>query len=293
MFRVTPSAAILGATVDDIDLARPLDDATFDAMLAALGEHGVLRFPNQSLTPTELRDFSMQFGSLQIGVLEAQEPGVPEVSILSNIVVDGQHIGLIDAGQDWHTDMSYNPTVGFVNVLFAMEVPVRDGKPLGATSFINTQAACTDLSPVLRAKLEGRTATHHLARYWDHLLVKGSRRKQLGEERQAKYPPVSHPILLRHPITGCEVIYINPGFTVAIDGMGRAESDALIASLFDHMMQDKYRYTNEWSVHDVLMWDNLGTWHMAIADYGESERRLMKRCQVAADKIFLLANRHV
>jgi taurine dioxygenase len=286
MISIKPVDAILGAIVEDVDLAAPLDEATFNTLVTSLGEYGVLRFPKQDLTPTQLRDFSRRFGSLEISVPEAQEPGVPEVSILSNIIENGRRIGLADAGQTWHTDMSYRSVIGFVNILFALQVPVRDGKPLGATSFVNTQAACAQLPDELRKKLQGRSATHHLGKYWDSIRAKGSQRRALTEEEKARTPPVSHPVLLRHPVTTREVLYVNPSFTVGIDGLEQAQSDQLLQALFDHMLQEKYRYTNQWQSRDVLIWDNIGTWHMAIADYGLAEPRLMKRCQVAADKIF-------
>ena len=80
------------------------------------------------------------------------EPGVPEVMLLSNIVENGKPIGLADAGQDWHTDMSYNELIGFINVLYAIKIPRRNGQPLGNTVFADMHAAYDDLSPVLKTR---------------------------------------------------------------------------------------------------------------------------------------------
>jgi len=110
--KVIPTGETLGATVEGIDLAKPLGPADFRALLKAIGQHGVLRFPMQSLDAAQLKAFSARFGSLEINVAGAyQEPGHPEVMILSNIVENGRPIGARDAGQDWHTDMSYNATI--------------------------------------------------------------------------------------------------------------------------------------------------------------------------------------
>ena len=141
MATIEPTGQILGATVRGVDLAKPLDDADFAAILLALGRHGVLRFPDQRLEASALRDFSQRFGRIQAMLSGYHEPGLPEVGILSNVVENGRPIGLADAGQDWHTDMSYNPTIGFLNVLFAVKVPRRNGQVLGATAFVNTRAA--------------------------------------------------------------------------------------------------------------------------------------------------------
>src|SRR5438034_776389 len=161
MTSIEPSGRILGATVHGVDLAKPLSDADFAEILLALGEHGVLRFPDQHLQAVALRDFSRRFGRIQATLTgRHHEPGMAEVGILSNIIENGEPIGITDAGQDWHTDMSYNPTIGFLNVLYAVKVPRRNGQVLGATAFVNTQAAYEDLPPEVRARIEDMTATH-------------------------------------------------------------------------------------------------------------------------------------
>src|SRR5439155_653143 len=105
----------------------------------------------------------------------------------------------------------------------------------------------------------------------------------LTETQRRQKPPVSQPIFLKHPITGRDVLYVNPGYAVHIDGMSDAESEEMLDYLFAHQSQPKFRYAHHWTEGDVLMWDNIGTVHRAIADYGPSEHRLMKRCQVMAD----------
>src|SRR5262249_47335044 len=114
----------------------------------------------------------------------------------------------------------------------------------------------------------------------------GSKRPALTAAQRAERPPVSHPVFLAHPVSGRKVIYVNPGFTVAIDGLPAGESRELLDFLFAHVLKPEYRYTHRWRVGDVLIWDHLRTWHCAIGDYTADEHRLMKRCQVLADKVF-------
>jgi len=285
---IAPHDALLGATVTGIDLSHRITASEFAQLFRALGDRGVLHFPHQAIDALSLRQFAEQFGSLQViqGVPH-HEPGMPEVSILSNIVENGRAIGMADAGQSWHTDMTYNTTVGFVNVLVAHKVPVRAGTVLGATEFASTQAAYDDLPEALVLKLEGATAIHDLNFYWEFMRrEKGSTRPPLTEAQRQARPPARHPVLLTHPITGRRAIYVNPGFTERIEGLSTAESDALLKQLYEHVLQPRYRYAHHWQVGDVLMWDHLGTWHNAVADYRADEPRLMKRCQVLADKVF-------
>ncbi|MGB3069721.1 MAG: TauD/TfdA family dioxygenase [Ottowia sp.] len=289
MLSISRNVGGLGATVTGVDLSEPLSEGNFTALFAALGEHSVLRFPAQSLTPENLRDFSAHFGVLQKGFSDKgpYERGVPEVSILSNIVRDGVPIGIGDAGQDWHTDMSYNQTVGFTNVLYALEVPYRDGKVLGDTLFANMYAAYDDLPAELKQRLEGLTATHDFNKFWEEMRRRpGSARAPLTPEERAKRPPSVHPIFLTHPITGRKVLYCNPGYAIRINELPEKESDALLDTLFRHQLQEKYIHAHHWTKGDVLMWDHISTLHNAVADYRPHEHRLIKRCQVMADKVF-------
>jgi taurine dioxygenase len=276
----------LGATVTGIDLANPITDAQFADVLRALGDHGVLCFPNQPIGPQALRVFSARFGQLQVTPI-GQMPGLPDVSILSNIVEGGSNIGIPDAGQDWHTDMTYNPVPGFVNVLVAQKVPMRDGQPLGSTEFANAQAACAALPDDLLRRLEGLTAVHDINKFWEHMRrERGSTRASMTPEQRAKHPPSIHPVLLTHPITGRKVLYVNPGFTERIEQLSQDESDQLLEQLYAQVLQPQFRYVHRWTVGDLLLWDHIGTWHTAVADYQPTEHRLMIRCQVMADRIF-------
>ena len=284
---IEPRGQILGATVRGLDLAKPLGEADFSTILVALGRHGVLCFPDQQLDAAALRDFSQRFGSIQHMLSGFHEPDMPEVGILSNVVENGRPIGLADAGQDWHTDMSYNPTIGFLNVLYAVKVPRRDGRVLGATAFVNTQAACEDLSSDVKTRLAAATVTHDFNKFWENMRRRpGSTRGPMTEEQRRRRPPSVHPVFLTHPITGRPVLYCNPGYSIRINELDEAESERTLAMLFAHQLQPKYQYTHRWTERDVLVWDHIGTLHNAIADYGPDEHRLMKRCQVMADKIF-------
>jgi taurine dioxygenase len=289
MLKVTGSGQALGATIEGLDLARPLTDDAFGLVLDALGQYSVIRFPRQQLSARELADFSARFGKLETNVASThfQEPGVPEVMILSNIVEDGRPIGLADAGQDWHTDMSYSRTIAFANVLYGIRVPQRDGKPLGATEFSNMHTAYEGLPADLRRKLDGMTVLHDFNKFWEMMRrEKGSKRPPLTEAQRKAKPPVSQPVFLTHPLTGRKVLYANPGYSMRINELPEQESGEVLEFLFEHQLKPEYRYTSHWQAGDVLMWEDLGTIHRAVADYGPDEHRLIKRCQVMASKYF-------
>lgn len=286
---IVPTGKVLGAKVLGADLSKPLSAKDFAKMLGALGRHSVLCIPGQKLEAASLKDFAGRFGELEINVAAGSfcDPTHPEVMILSNIKENGKPIGLADAGQDWHTDMSYSTTIAFANVLYAIKVPRRNGKALGATEFASMHAAYDELPADIKQRLDGKTVTHDFAKYWDKARAKpGSTRKALTEEQRRKKPPVSHPLFLTHPITGKKVLYCNPGYAMRINELPEDESDELLAFLFKHQLQPKFCYAHEWTEGDVLMWDNIGTLHQAWPDYTEHEHRLIKRCQVMANRVF-------
>ena len=93
-------------------------------------------------------------------------------------------------------------------------------------------------------------------------------------------------MIMVHPISGRKILYVDPGYTVSIDGMDKQESDELLEFLFQHQLQPQFQYAHRWAEGDLLIWDNLQTLHNAEADYRADEPRLIKRCQAMADRVF-------
>jgi len=284
MLSIEPSGAILGATVRGIDV-KQADGREFARILLALGQHGVLRFPDQQLDMGDLRAFSERFGEIQGPSLSPNDKA--HVGTLSNLKEGGKYIGSPDAGQDWHTDMSYRDVMGFVNVLYGIRIPRRNGVPRGGTEFSNMHAVYDALPIDIRRRLAEATATHDFEKFWENMRRNhSSERPPMTDEQHRRRPPVVHPLFLTHPITGHKVLYANPGYTVRINELPKRESDEMLQYLFDFQLEPRFRYTHTWTENDLLVWDHLGTIHRAIADYGADEIRLMRRCQVMATKVF-------
>jgi taurine dioxygenase len=282
---IMPSAQTLGARIEGIDLGEPLSDSDFGTLLRALGQYGVLCFPRQTFDTPAFAGFARRFGDLEVNVAnQFHEPDFPEIMVLSNQMrPDGKPMGVNDAGQGWHTDMSYSEDIALANVLHAQAVPTRNGKSLGETQFRNMHAAYDELPVEMKRQLEGRTATHDFEKFWEMMRHRpGSRRPALTDAQKRRKPPVSQPLVRVHPLTGRKVLYANPGYTMWIEGMDRLEGDKILDYLFRHQERVDFLYAHRWSVGDVLMWDNIGTVHNAIADYMPDEHRYMRRAQVMA-----------
>lgn len=273
--------APLGAEITGLDLTQPLDPGTFRTVEDLFHERGVIVFRDQHLTEAQHIAFSRRFGGLEIHVAkEYLKPGYPEILVVSNIVENGRNIGLADAGQYWHSDLSYIANPSRCSLLYALEVPVQNGRVLGPTLFASAAHAYDTLPATLKSRLEGLRAVHRYGDRYKKQQAAGGR-AALSEEQLKQVPDVSHPVLRPHPFTGRKVLFVNEGFTALIEGIPAEESDALLRELFAHVVRPEALYTHQWRAGDLLMWDNCLVQHRAIRDYELPLRRLMHRTTVA------------
>ena len=275
---VTKSGAACGAEIA-CDLAQDIDEATFREIERAFHDNLVVVFRRQNLSNERHIEFSCRFGELEIHIVKKYLlPGFPEILLISNIRDDrGEHIGLADAGFTWHSDTSYRRRPSRCSLLYAKEVPQRDGRPLGDTVFANAIAAYEALPERMKQRLAGLKAIH---RYSARRRVTDSPRPKLTQEQLDETPDIAHPIVRTHPYTGRRSLYVTAGECIGIEGMPDAEAIGLIAELDTHCVRPEFLYRHKWQVGDLLMWDNTSSMHLAICDYALPERRLMHRTTV-------------
>jgi taurine dioxygenase len=279
---VTPTGAALGAEIGRVDLAHELAPVTFLRIEEAFNRHGVIFFRDQRITVDQLVAFARRFGEVEINVnTQACLPGHPEVLLVSNIRENGRYIGLADAGTTWHTDMSAYSCPPRCSLLYAIEVPrAVDGTILGDTIFASAAAAYDALAPEMKKRLAGKRAIHsYLAKMNARKAAVGLTR-EVTREHLDKTPPVTHPVFRTHPVTGRKCIYVTEGECTGIEGIPEAEALPLISQLHRHLIDPRFQYRHKWRVGDLLMWDNCTCQHLAVRDYGESQRRLMYRVTV-------------
>ena len=275
---VTKSGAACGAEIA-CDLAQDFDEATFREIEHAFHDNIVVVFRGQTLSNERHIEFSRRFGELEIHIVRKYLlPGFPEILLISNIRDDrGEHIGLADAGFTWHSDTSYRRRPSRCSLLYAKEVPQRDGRPLGDTVFANAIAAYEALSESMKKRLAGLRAIH---RYSARRRGADSPRPKLTQAQLEETPDIAHPIVRTHPYTGRKSLYVTAGECVGIEGMPKDEAVDLIAELDTHCVRPEFLYRHKWQVGDLLMWDNTSSMHLAICDYALPDRRLMHRTTV-------------
>ncbi len=281
-FEIRPQDGGLGAELVGLDLSRPLNPQDFARVHGAHLEHKLLIFRDQRITPAQQVAFSRRFGELQIHVLKQfQLAGQPEVFVISNIVENGQPVGLGDAGKFWHSDLSYKEVPSLGSMLYAQELPEEGGDTL----FADQQRAYETLPEALRRAIEGKRAVHSYTARYDDEVFEGIRRPQLSAEQLAEVRTVEHPVVRTHPETGRKGLFVNENFTTHIVGVPEAESRQILAELFAHSARPEFVYRHQWLPNDLLFWDNRSLIHLATGCPNHLRRR-MHRTTIQGDAPF-------
>jgi taurine dioxygenase len=263
---VTPLSPALGAEIGSIDLARPLDHATFKAVYDAWLAHAVLLFRGQHLDDAALVRFTSRFGDLETAPLFQGRRFVdahPEVMIVSNVTVDGREIGSLgNAEAFWHTDLNFVEEPPAASILHAWEVPPAGGDTYWASMY----AAYETLPVALAQRIEGRRILHD------------ARFNSAGYLREVRVPDMLHPIVRTHPESGRKALYLGRRANAKVEGLSEDESNELLDALWEHATQERFVWQHQWRSGDLIVWDNRCTLHRRDAFDG-SQRRVMHRTQ--------------
>ena len=252
---VTPSTPHIGAEIGNIDLTRPLTNREVKEVHDAIIAHGVIFFRDQQIDFADHERFIRYFGEPHVhvggaGTASQVVPGHPAVR-LQHFDRNSKRI----SGDEWHTDQSCAEMPPTYSVLYQKIVPPNGG---GDTLFLSAYKAYEELSPSMQAYLADKTATH------DGALI--------FERGKDTYPVAVHPVVVRHPESGRKLLFVNRGFTSAINEVPPGESRGVLDFLFDHLERPHWTMRFRWTPHSIAMWDNRCTQHYAIWDYWPNER---------------------
>lgn len=268
-----------GAFITGVDLKQPLSDAENLEIHAALMQHQVIFFRDQDVTPGEQEAFASKFGRLRQAMRSAFDVR-EDSSVVSIIRNDREHPAYID---HYHADGMFRAEPEFGSVLKA-EQPAEIG---GDTIFVSLNAAWNGLSDTLKAALQDKIAVYDFmrlhsspekARNWE-----GPGRAGMIKTRDAN-PPIQHPLVPVHPVTGERALYFSESFTAAILGVSKYESEALHQLLTRHCAKPEFQYRLQWQPGTIAFWDNRCSLHYAVADYWP-DTRIMHRLTIETDGI--------
>lgn len=258
-----------GAEIGGVDLSRPLSDEEFALLRAAYAEHGVIFFRNQDISEEQHIAFARRWAPIDINRFLVAHPRHPEIAVLRKEADQTENIG-----GAWHTDQSYDRAPAMGSILVARDLPPAGGNTL----FASMVKAYEALSPAMKQKLAPLKAIHSAK----HIFGKGAlynreRGDRIGNADAAEALEDSvHPVVITHPLSGKQALYVNIAYTTQIIGWTAQETQAFLAEMFVHCTQPQFVYEFEWRPGSIAFWDNRSTWHTARNDY-HGHRREMHR----------------
>ena len=268
--RVEPIAAALGAEISGVNLALQLDDATEREIHDALMQHQVIFFRDQHVSAQQHKDFARHFGDLHVHPVlpSLQDQGHPEIVVLES------NADVPYVAETWHSDVTFERQPPLGSVLRAVVVPDAGGDTLWSSMY----AAYDALSDTMQQFLGTLHAKHDGGAF--RAIATEEQKRELGKDQSAV-----HPVIRTHPVTGRKGIYVNSAFTKRIEGMKRAESNALLQFLYEHVGSVEFTCRFRWRPNSIAMWDNRCTQHRVVTDNVRAHRR-MERVTICGDAPF-------
>jgi taurine dioxygenase len=241
--RVEAIDGAFGARIEGVDPACPLEDRVADALREAMDEHHLLVFHLPSLDSDGQKRLASVFGPV------LDESGKGDGWTLVSDRPDGV---IRDGALLFHSDLAFTTEPLIAISLYALELPSSGT----ATHFADGARAAAHLPADLREKVAGREALH----VFPLTDARGDRRFRVADLDPGA-PRATHPVLWSHPRTGDVVLYVNQMQTDCLVGLSEADSEDLLAALWQHLYEPANVYSHHWQVGDLVVWDNIAVQH--------------------------------
>lgn len=263
----------VGAEVTGLDLSQPLDSGTGQHLQTLLADHGMLAFPNQHLSSDAFMAFARNFGTLSVHPFSSSTKERPEL-----IVYDNKNENPPGSTDIWHSDETFRETPPMATSLCSKIMPEVGGD----TAFVNMNAVYEGLSTKIQNLIAGMEAVHDFKPF-KALFPKTAEGLAKLRKYEDQYPPVTHPLVTVHPVTGKKVLFVNPLFTLFIKGLSDDESRTILEMLYRKTYIQEYQYRHRWQENMVVIWDNRLVQHSALHDYYPN-RRMLERVTIMGTK---------
>ena len=265
---VRPLSPTIGAEIRGVDCATELSDEAIAAIRAVWLERLVVFFPDQRLDDDTQIAFARRFGELT------------ESHPVEDRRTEREEIHTVDSDKDrtnfWHTDITFMTRPAMASLLRSIVVPDAGGD----TMWCDTRAAYESLAEPLRRFCDGLDA-YHFSPYYAQAVADGDGNVWEGK-KLTRLLPALHPVVRVHPETGRRNLFVNPGFTVSVEGFPKRQSEPLLRMLYDHMADPAFLVRYHWAPGTLAFWDNRATMHFGIYDYGD-DKRTMHRVTLRGD----------
>lgn len=267
----------VGLEILGMDLSKPITSERSAELRHALAENHILLFRNCQLSLQDQLNLTAAFGTPEPNdsVAHMRHPDNDGVIIITNHRADGAKSR---TGQMWHSDHSFalQPTMG--SLLYARQLPDVGGD----TVFANMYTPFENFSEAMKNMLRNLWAVHDLM--YSYLQLYGMPDAERVKRIESHDPPVAQPVVMRHPETGREALYVSELVTTAFVGMTKEESKPLLEQLFKASVSYENTYRHKWQKDDLIIWDNRCTIHLALTDFDQSQTRTLFRTALLGEQ---------
>lgn len=278
--QTTPLSPNFGVVVDGLAISDAAEGRGFDTVRAMFEQHSALLFRRQEVTDAQHMALARQFGDIEDRLADERKPDeayeVPKVSNVRGAGVTGEddlHTLNLKANFMWHADSTFLPVPALTNILVGRVVTTEGG----ATELASTRAAWAEMPETLKARIRGRGIWHKYSHSRAQISPELARLPMFH-----KWPDQHWNSIWTNPVNGREALYI-ASHAYAIDGYDATESAELLAELFAFCTQPQFTYRHEWSVGDVLIWDQRAVLHRGTPWPYDQPRTLSSLCVSVSD----------
>ena len=265
----------IGVEVSDFSLAD-LTRENISFLRSKWVEYGLIVFPKLPLSHDEFKDFALSFGDFGDDPFISSLPDYPNIAEIKRSANEKA----TPFGGTWHSDWSFMKKPPSATLLHSKIIPPVGGNTL----FANTEKSFAALPEDMKKRLRNLKVIHSAKiPYADdgfYALEKEERSMKILPSKEAK-ATFTHPMIKIHPETNKECLFINPVYTINIEGFSEDESQQLLWELYEHMIQDQFVYEHVWNEDMLIMWDNRTVMHQATGGY-DGYDRLLHRITLAA-----------
>lgn len=263
----------IGAEVFGLDVtALTHDSPEWDMLRQLIYRNKLVVIREQfGLTEQEYVDFTRKLGRPQVYFqFHYHHPDFPEIFVSNNVNEDGKKLGVAGTGRYWHTDCAFEKKP----LSFTSIYPLIFPQSARETSYIDMHRVYLELPDDLRRYVDGAMAVHEgQMRYKVQASDIDRSLRELLDRINEEVPPVAHPAVIEHPVTGEKILYISSGFTTKLVGLSYEENQRVMQALFEFVERPEHIHTHYWEEGDLIVWDNRPLIHKASAvKPGEASR---------------------
>src|SRR5580700_2060465 len=278
---VRPLSAAMGAEIRGVQAAE-VTDAQFGEIRHALFRHKMIYLRGQRLTHESHEAFSLRFGPF---AEDAYTQGVPGHRNVHPLIKEADDPSKMVFGEGWHTDSPFLPEPPSITSLRSVQIPPFGGDTTWANSalaYVNLSDAYRRLIQGLRVRFSMRDvlkAAQEAVEVSDSpigRLAATRDAERLSEDLRRKITGNAHPLVRTHPVTGEKALYVDPSYTIGIEGMLREESAPILGYLTEHITQPAFTCRLRWEPDALVLWDNRLCVHQAYNDYQGHRRELYR-----------------